>query len=587
MLNFFLKPYPEETLYSCIARYHKISGNIDAKYTLKELFGKDTINPNTFLNTNLDYLCEQLPESLNYTVKSFLENNSLYQLYKPFIYYNQINDNGYYILFSSASEIKANIDNNETDFKICPICMKEDVKKYGQAYFHRIHQVSGNFICEIHEANLINVNNELKQFIDIDNLKDNFNQSEIHCSKEFLRLADNIKKILIYNQLGNYNILQIIFKYRQMLKQKGFCSFNGMIHQKKLISAFKMYYTEEFLEDLKSNIDINANKNWIRTMLSNNKKTMIHPIRHLLFIQFLFGGIDEFTSYKYKDLKPYGFPNWPCLNPCCPEYKKNVITSCKIISSSDKAFKGIFCCPVCGMKYLRCGSDKSSKDRYRGKIIEYGHLWDEKFLSSIERNINSMRKLSSIMCCNRREIKKQALRLNVLDQFNTNKNSSMNKDEAVKKIQSGETQINIYKQSILNLLNSNSNLIREDIKKLLPKECKILIKKDRGWYEQYMPRPMNNKHKMERYNKKYWEQKDKEFVNKILEVIKKTLCEIPPIRITKNYIGGKVHYSSISQPKYLSKMPLTQELLNKYCETIQQFNNRKRKLLTIKSEDKW
>ena len=38
MLPFFTNPYPDELMYSAIARYHFYSGNIDFKDTLEEYF---------------------------------------------------------------------------------------------------------------------------------------------------------------------------------------------------------------------------------------------------------------------------------------------------------------------------------------------------------------------------------------------------------------------------------------------------------------------------------------------------------------------------------------------------------------------
>ncbi len=43
MLPFFTNPYPDELLYSAVARYHFYSGNIDCKDTLEELFGSRSV----------------------------------------------------------------------------------------------------------------------------------------------------------------------------------------------------------------------------------------------------------------------------------------------------------------------------------------------------------------------------------------------------------------------------------------------------------------------------------------------------------------------------------------------------------------
>ena len=63
MLHWFPTPYPDELLYSVLARYHVRSGNTSRKMTTEELFGKRTIiavwdlpsNLNTFLRNTGDY----------------------------------------------------------------------------------------------------------------------------------------------------------------------------------------------------------------------------------------------------------------------------------------------------------------------------------------------------------------------------------------------------------------------------------------------------------------------------------------------------------------------------------------------------
>ncbi|WP_338028717.1 TniQ family protein [Gloeothece citriformis] len=62
MLRFFPNPYPDELLYSILARYHLRSGNNSPKITLKELF-----------NDSNTIATKSIPKQQ----KPFLENNVL------------------------------------------------------------------------------------------------------------------------------------------------------------------------------------------------------------------------------------------------------------------------------------------------------------------------------------------------------------------------------------------------------------------------------------------------------------------------------------------------------------------------------
>ena len=60
MLSFFTDPYPDEILYSTIARYHFYSGNVDYKDTLEEVFGSRKTIPSIEFPSHLEHLTNQL-----------------------------------------------------------------------------------------------------------------------------------------------------------------------------------------------------------------------------------------------------------------------------------------------------------------------------------------------------------------------------------------------------------------------------------------------------------------------------------------------------------------------------------------------
>lgn len=68
MLPFFTNPYPNELLYSAIARYHFYSGNLDCKDTLEELFGSRCVIPSVEIGSYFSVLAEKLGP--HYSVES-------------------------------------------------------------------------------------------------------------------------------------------------------------------------------------------------------------------------------------------------------------------------------------------------------------------------------------------------------------------------------------------------------------------------------------------------------------------------------------------------------------------------------------
>lgn len=82
MLTFFTNPYPDELMYSAIARYHFYSGNLDCKDTLEELFQSRSVIPSVENGSHFVILAEQLGS--NYPVETILANHTIYPYYAMF-----------------------------------------------------------------------------------------------------------------------------------------------------------------------------------------------------------------------------------------------------------------------------------------------------------------------------------------------------------------------------------------------------------------------------------------------------------------------------------------------------------------------
>jgi hypothetical protein len=85
MLSFFPKPYPDELLYSTLARYHVRSGNNSPKITIRELFDDPNTIATADLPSNLEALVKRLSLFSQYTVDDLILNNTLYPFYAPFL----------------------------------------------------------------------------------------------------------------------------------------------------------------------------------------------------------------------------------------------------------------------------------------------------------------------------------------------------------------------------------------------------------------------------------------------------------------------------------------------------------------------
>jgi hypothetical protein len=188
--------------------------------------------------------------------------------------------------------------------------------------------------------------------------------------------------------------------YKTKLDEKGFLTVNGFIKFQKLYNDFFKFYDNDFLSVFESAIDKESESNWIKIML-RGKKRKVHPIRHLLFIIYLFGNLDALIDFSNKKKSE---PLYPCLNPVANHYKELVIDS-PIITADYKTREpvGNFLCSLCGFKYSR----KMKEDIYHvGRIKEFGYVWFDELSKLCDRNDLSLREKARKMNCDPWTVKK-------------------------------------------------------------------------------------------------------------------------------------------------------------------------------------
>lgn len=162
MVSFFPTPYPDELLYSVLARYHMRSANISPKVTLKELVNSTNAVATFDLPSHIESLISNLPVLSTHTAESLIKFHTLYPLYKPFL----LPERAKLIYKSMCKDFSGDIHSRTgimastipliKFFRFCPTCVREDYVNCGEYYWHRIHQIRGVLVCPIHKVLLQN-----------------------------------------------------------------------------------------------------------------------------------------------------------------------------------------------------------------------------------------------------------------------------------------------------------------------------------------------------------------------------------------------------------------------------------------------
>ena len=167
-LNFFPTPYPDECFYSIFCRYYVRSGISSPMAATKLFFGCDRsllvstvyfprklerldywVNPDSGI-TGRQLICEHTA----YPYHSISYVNDIYQQMEGAIQ-DGIPENGIENLIRRMIG-KCKYVSAGQYLRYCPECAQEDIKKYGETYWHRLPQLPGIKICPKHGCGVKN-----------------------------------------------------------------------------------------------------------------------------------------------------------------------------------------------------------------------------------------------------------------------------------------------------------------------------------------------------------------------------------------------------------------------------------------------
>lgn len=577
-MNFFPRIYEDELLYSVLARYHILSGNTSLRDTIKDAFGKGTVIPVIDFPCNLGSLANNIFGGKYYDSQYLINYCTLFPVYSPFMSLSRRKSLLYTMEHNDGIDIKFRIGFiaggicRKEGLYYCPKCVEEEIKTYNEAYFHRTHQVQGSFVCEKHgcllKPYIRKGTTSRLEFIrlsdeNVDMKNDSINDTKLselmmHVSKEIRYLLDNDLSCL------NQNI--VYKKYRMLLRDKGFLTANGKVKWSRLQDEFIDFYGTELLEKFQSNIDNDNEYNWLKVAIRKPRR-LTHPIRHILLIKFLCGNIENLIKFNIGTLNPFGEGPWPCLNPCCKNYRRLVIKECEVTADyKTREPVGTFT-DECGFTYSRKAKDDTFKI---GRIKNFGWLWKDKLTELIHKEI-PIRVIAHSMGCDYKTVVKYAEILGLRNLINTNIKVNLCSRQKVHKKIDGQK----YKEDVMELIRNKPGITRQSIRNILYKQYMWLYKNDRDWFNKNMPvtkRTMKTKHSDK--SKYLWAERDIDICNLLKKEYEKIVSEGELKRVTKSLLGRRIGKLALLEKK-IDKLPKTQRYLGKITETIEEYQLRR------------
>lgn len=562
-----MKPYSDEILFSVLARYHNINGQIHTRPVLRDIYGVGHKKTSVDLPSSVGSIISH--GIIDFTVEEIIEKCTHFPFYRPFLSESQVED--VYKLMSEdggnavhlISGIMASVVKNSESLRLCPACLTEDIQNYGEPYWHREHQLPGMITCSIHENELITEccecaepfsANKTREFILCPLFCGNGHDLSKENSKivddRLLNISKGIAELFHVCQLGKIpvNIREL---YVCQLNQLNLYTVHKRIRQKELHSKFLAMFTTDLLERLGVPVP-NGQDSWL-SRIFRKPRYSIHPLLHALIIQFLWGSVKSISSHSHD--VPFGSGPWPCLNKTANHHRELTIEEVKITRCTDtKRPVGSFKCIQCGFHYSRRGPDIAADDIFTyGRVKDFGHVWREKADKLLE-NGESIRPIARALNVDSATInlyiKKKQITQDVLQ----------------------KSELGLRRKRFLQSIDNSVGDSYSEVKQKNARDYRWLYRHDREWLQSVLPVRTKLVGKVHRVD---WDQRDKKMVKEINQrILNLRMGSHKPVRITVSRIGRSIGKLALLE-RYLDKLPLCQGILKINLETEEQHQIRK------------
>lgn len=160
MISYFPTIYPDELVYSLLARFYLQSGYLTFAYAAQDIYTYTKIRPDTeFINLLRPEMQAMITKTIS--MEELVLRHTMFPYYGRFMeqlrrrkaFQSLVTLNGNY---RNLVTLPTKKDKTERYLRYCPMCARRDRGQYGETYWHRSHQMEGVDVCPIHKCYLAN-----------------------------------------------------------------------------------------------------------------------------------------------------------------------------------------------------------------------------------------------------------------------------------------------------------------------------------------------------------------------------------------------------------------------------------------------
>ena len=287
MLNFPV-PYPEELIYSTVARAGIREGVISPKDLLDDVYGNRNVIATLDLPNQLSRISRWLPS--DYSVEVIAYRHTLFPLYAPFIPEERRKRCLVWMAGESrgavhlAIGIAASLVKVPSHVRYCPGCLKKQQRTFGEYFWKREWQIAGVDCCDQH-GDLINTAItrplvEQHHYHDASPAtcplfpqKRACHESEMVLTQVRQLLEERPDTSPSYEQWSSY--------YHRLAQQSGFIRGQAHIDHAAIAESVSDHWPTSFLRRYGLGIDQNSDYCWLRAIFRKHRKSFSY-LQHIV-----------------------------------------------------------------------------------------------------------------------------------------------------------------------------------------------------------------------------------------------------------------------------------------------------------------
>jgi len=475
----FPRPCPDETLYSLFWRYHRVSGLPTIKDTLQALTG----HPYLQSGTEFPSYIPDLAAVLNLSISELVDNHTLFPFFMPFTpkdaYEKSLEHlrNGRAESSRKSLSLVANRLSTNDYLQWCPVCLEEDIGKFGIRYWHRKHQLPGLTVCPnhaviLHQASWKRHKAQLP-------LEDEYSDVISRNDKQYV--WSNLVSEYFHSCRCQLNSARVLDTYWIRLKKLNLAN-EHQIREAELREELKFFWGDIWEESTAISLNSITKRRLYPACLFYNNKSSHHPLKHLLMVGYLFAGWSDFL-YFYHSGK-----NEVCPNNTEPPDTENDLKSHKWLALKELE-KGSSLRKAASITGLSVTTVKSIARRnqipvsVRPKKI-YGFIersiWRQLFIGKTTQEIARFHKVS----------------VGSVEQILKAHPKTTELRKRIRFYRQRQTKRNL----LIAILNKNQSHTRNKIRLIANSPYNWLFRNDKSWLYSQLPdeTPRNKRHKNKR-----------------------------------------------------------------------------------------